>query len=93
MKAWGTAKTHRVIPVIQKEGYDENQKSIATLESELSDIRVSLARYTANVSEVINRELLEFKEQKDRLLGLRLTLASRLQRVQDNLRGSRAVRS
>jgi molybdopterin converting factor small subunit len=86
-------KNHRVIPVIQKKGYDENQKSIATLESELSDIRVNLARYTANVSEVVNRELLELKEQKDRLLALRLTLASRLQRVQDNLRGNRAVRS
>ena len=93
LKAWGAAKTHRVIPVIQKKGYDENQTSIATLESELSDIRVNLARYTANVSEVVNRELLELKEQKDRLLALRLTLASRLQRVQNNLRGSRAVRS
>lgn len=93
LKAWGAAKNHRVIPVIQKKGYDENQKTIATLESELSDIRVNLARYTANVSEVVNRELLELKEQKDHLLALRLTLASRLQRVQDNLRGNRAVRS
>ncbi len=47
---------------------------------------MNLARYTANVSEVVNRELLELKEEKDRLLALRLTLASRLQRVQDNLR-------
>jgi hypothetical protein len=93
LKAWGTAKNHRVIPAIQKKGYDENQKSIAMLESELSDIRVNLARYTANVSEVVNRELLELKEQKDRLLALRLTLASQLQRVQSNLRGNRAVRS
>ncbi len=93
LKAWGAAKSHRVIPVIQKKGYDENQKSIATLERELSDIRVNLARYTANVSEVINRELLELKEQKDRLLALRLTLASRLQRVQSNLRENRAARS
>lgn len=93
LKAWGAAKNHRVIPVVQKKGYDENQKSIATLESELSDIRVNLARYTANVSEVVNRELLELKEEKDRLLALRLTLSSRLQRVQNNLRSSRAVRS
>ncbi len=93
LKAWGTAKNHRVIPAIQKRVYDENQKSIATLESELSDIRVNLARYAANVSEVVNRELLEFKEQKDRLLGVRVALASRLRRVQSNLRGSRAVRS
>jgi hypothetical protein len=93
LKAWGTAKDHRVIPTIQKKGYDENQKSIAMLEGELSDIRANLARYTANVSEVVNRELLELKEEKDRLLALRLTLASRLQRVQGNLRGSRAIRS
>jgi len=93
LKGWGTAKKHRVIPSIQRKTYDENQKSIATLESELSDIRVNLARFTANVSEVVNRELLELKEQKDRLLVLRLTLASRLQRVQDNLRSSRMVRS
>jgi hypothetical protein len=92
LKAWGTAKNHRVIPAIQKRGYDENQKSIATLESELSDIRVHLARYTANVSEVVNRELLELKKQKDDLLALRLTLASRLQRVQGNLRDNRGVR-
>jgi uncharacterized protein YydD (DUF2326 family) len=93
LKAWGSAKSQRVIPTIQKKGYNENQKSIATLESELSDIRVNLARYAANVSEVVNRELLELKEQKDRLLALRLSLASRLQRVQSNLRGNRVVRS
>jgi hypothetical protein len=93
LKAWGAAKNHRVIPVVQKRGYDENQRSIASLESELSEIRVNLARYTANVSEIVNRELLELKEEKDRLLALRLTLSSRLQRVQNNLRGSRTVRS
>jgi Uncharacterised protein conserved in bacteria (DUF2326) len=93
LKAWGSARNYRVIPTIQKKGYDENQKNIATLESELSDIRTNLARYTANVSEVVNRELLELKEQKDRLLALRLTLASQLQRVQSNLRGNRTVRS
>lgn len=93
LKAWSSAKNHRVIPTIQKKGYDENQKSIATLEDELSDIRANLARYTANVSEVVNRELLELKQQKDNLLSFRLTLASRVQRVQGNLRGNRTVRS
>src|SRR3569623_1253232 len=93
MAAWGAAKNHRVIPSLKKKGYDENQKRIATPESELSDIRVKLALYTANVSEVVNRELLDLKEEKDRLLTLRLTLASRLQRVENTLRGNRAVRS
>ena len=93
LKAWAAAKSHRMIPVVQKKGYDENQKNIASLESELADIRVNLARYTANVSEVVNRELLELKEEKDRLLALRLALSGRLQRVQHNLRDSRAVRS
>lgn len=52
-----------------------------------------MARYTANVTEFVNRELLELKERKDRLLTFRLALASRLQRVQDNLRGTRGIRS
>lgn len=93
LNAWNSAKSQRVIPIVKKKGYDENQKTIATLESELSDIRQNLARYTANVSEVVNRELLELKAEKDRLLALRLTLSSRLQRVQGNLRGNRGVRS
>lgn len=77
LKAWGAAKTHRIIPAIQKKAYEENQKSISTLESELADIKVNLARYTSNVSEVVNRELLELKQEKDRLLALRLAMWAR----------------
>lgn len=93
LTAWNSAKSQRVIPIVKKKAYEENQKTISTLESELADIRQNLARYTANVSEIVNRELLELKAEKDRLLALRLTLSSRLQRVQSNLRGNRSVRS
>ena len=92
LNAWNSAKSQRVIPIVKKKAYDENQKTIATLERELTDIRQNLARYTANVSEVVNRELLELKGEKDRLLALRLTLSSRLQRVQSNLRGNPGIR-
>jgi hypothetical protein len=42
---------------------------------------------------VVNRELLELKEEKDRLLDVRMTVASRYQRVQSNQRDNRTVRS
>jgi hypothetical protein len=42
LKAWGTAKSYRVIPTIQKKGFNENQGSIAALENELADIRTNL---------------------------------------------------
>jgi hypothetical protein len=46
---------------------------------------------TTSARSTAKAELLQLKEQKDRLLALRLNLASRLRRVQDNL--AVAVRS
>ena len=93
LKAWSAAKNYKVIPAIKKKAYEDNQNRIATLEGELADVRLHLAQYTSNVSEVVNRELLELKEEKDRLLDVRMTVASRYQRVQSNLRNNRTVRS
>lgn len=93
LKAWSAAKNYKIIPAIKKRVYEDNQKRITALESELDDIKTNLARYTTNVSEVVNRELLELKEEKDRLLAIRLTVQSRLQRVQGNLRESRFIKS
>jgi hypothetical protein len=93
LKAWSAAKKYKVIPSIKKKAYEDNQNRIAMLEGELADVKSHLAQYTSNVSEVVNRELLELKEEKDRLLDVRMTVASRYQRVQSNQRDNRTVRS
>jgi len=93
LKALNAAKKQKIVPAINKIAYKENQKKIAILEKELADIKTNLARYTTNISEVVNKELLEIREEKDRLLAIRFTVLSRLQRVQDNLNVKRSIKS
>ena len=57
LKAWSAAKNYKVIPAIRKKAYEDNQNRIATLEGELADVRLHLAQYTSNVSEVVNLDL------------------------------------
>jgi uncharacterized protein YydD (DUF2326 family) len=92
-KALAAATKHDIVPAIGKREYANNQKRIAALEAELADIRSNLAKYATNLSSVVNKEVLQLKLDKDRLLALRLTLAGRLQRVQRNLLDNRIIRS
>jgi uncharacterized protein YydD (DUF2326 family) len=87
------ATKHEIIPTIGKRDYVNNKKRIAELEVDLADIRSNLAKYATNLSEIVNKEVLELKLEKDRLLALRLPLDGRLQRVRRNLRDDRVVRS
>ena len=93
VKAITAATKHDIVPAVSKRAYEENQKRISTLEGELADIRANLAKYATNISEIVNKEVLELKLEKDRLLAQWLTLANRLQRIQGNLHDSRAIRS
>ena len=87
------ASKQQILPAVGKRAYQENKDRISTLEQELADIRDNLAKYATNISEIVNREVLELKLEKDKLLAQRLTLTNRLQRIQENLRGNRAIRS
>lgn len=92
-KAILTAKANSVIPKISRSEYLDNQSVITRLETELADIRQNLARYATNLSAIVNEQVLELKIEKDELLSSRLNIASQLQRVGENLREARGVRS
>jgi hypothetical protein len=92
-KALNAATKQAIIPTIGKRDYFNNKKRIVELEGELADIRSNLAKYATNLSEIVNKEVLQLKLEKDRLLAMRLPLDGRLQRVQRNLRDDRVVRS
>jgi uncharacterized protein YydD (DUF2326 family) len=92
-KALKSAVKHRIVSPVGKRAYSSNAKRIVTLEAELADIRANLAKYATNLSEVVNREILALKVEKDRLLSLRLVTQTRLQRTQANLAGNRHIRS
>ena len=91
-KAINAATRQAIIPSVGKRQYTDNQKRISALEAELADIRDNLAKYATNLSAIVNRDVLELKFEKDRLLSQRLTLTGRLQRIQANLRNNRHVR-
>jgi hypothetical protein len=92
-KALLTAKRHNIVPAVGKRDYQENQKRITELEGELSAIKDSLALYATSLSEVVNKQVLDLKVEKDRLSELRLSLAARLERIQSNIAANRHIRS
>lgn len=77
-KALSAARRANLIPTIRKRDYQANQAKINEAEAELSDFSTRLDLFAANISEIVNREALEAKQQKDTLLDERRELQARL---------------
>jgi len=91
LKVIRAAASKQLIPKVTKTGYAQAQVQISALERDLEDVRQNLASYATSLSAVINKEVLELKERKDKLLQRRMTVAGRLQRVDRNLNGKRSL--
>lgn len=91
--AFNAAVKNQLLPKIGKRHYDANESKIEQLEGELNAIRVDLAKYATNLSEVVDREVLQLKAERDQLSELKLGLASKLSRTQRNISGNRHIRS
>ena len=83
----------KVIPKIGKKEYEKTSKRIEDIQREISDIGDNLKKYTINLSEIVNREVLELKREKDDLLSIKYRLDSRIERVKGNLTRGRHLRS
>lgn len=93
LNAVRNAKQHSVIPKINKPQYVSNQLLISRLQGELAEIKTNLSKYATNLSAIVNKEIYGLKVEKDKLLNRRLQVSSQLQRVADNLRETRHVKS
>ncbi|WP_286998927.1 MULTISPECIES: DUF2326 domain-containing protein [Comamonas] len=91
LKVIRAAASKQLIPKVTKTGYADAKVQIASLERDLEEVRKNLASYATSLSAVINKEVLALKERKDDLLQRRMTVAGRLQRVDRNLGGKRAL--
>lgn len=91
--ALSSAFKNRIIPKIGKREHKANEERIAQIEKEIDDIKVNLAKYATNIAEVVNREVLELKVQKDELLTIKLKLESKLARVERNISENRHIKS
>ena len=78
----------KIISKPSKPQYKNNLATIEAINSEIDEIKHNLAKYSINIAEIANKEILELKERKDRLLSEKLTLDIRLQRVRNDLSGN-----
>jgi hypothetical protein len=91
--ALSSATKHGFAPALGKRQYTANQKRIDELEAEVAEIRDNLAKFATNISEIVNREVLRLKFDKDKLLESRMVIAGRLARVRQNLSENRHIQS
>lgn len=82
-----------LIPKITKPQYKKNLTAISEIKNEIEDIKNNLAKYAINIAEVANKEIMELKVNKDKLLSEKLALDSRLARVRSDLSQNKSVRS
>ena len=76
-----------------KTKYKENITKISAVDSEIEEIKRNLKKYALNISEIANREVMELKVEKDRLLSEKLRLDSRLLRVRNDLDQNKTIKS
>lgn len=84
---------NRIVPKISKREHQANAERIAQMELEIEEVKVSLAKFATNIGELVNREALELKVQKDRLLESKLTVESKLVRIRANLQNNKHISS
>lgn len=83
----------KLIPKILKPSYLENKEIIETVQIELSEIKEQLAKYTDNLNEIVSKELLELKADKDVLLADELNFNAQLNQLRSNLTSSKHFKS
>lgn len=82
-----------LIPKITKRQYEKSLERITAIDKEISDIKINLAKYAVNISEIANREILELKGMKDKLLSEKANVESRLSRVKNDLVENKHIKS
>ena len=74
-----------LISKTSKINYKNNLTAITSIDAEVEDIKNNLKKYAVNITEIVNREVMDLKLEKDKLLSEKLRLDSRLLRVKNDL--------
>lgn len=93
LRALRSAFKQQLLLKVGKREREQNQNRIDQIRKEIDDIKQHLAIYATNLSMVMNRNVIELKERKDRLLEAQLSLRSSLSRVEANISGNRHIKS
>ncbi len=88
------ADVHRknFVERLTKTGYKQNQLQLELIDTEVVDIKENLLEYTLNVEELVDKEVIELKTEKSRLLKTIGNLKNKIGRIELNL-GEKRVKS
>jgi hypothetical protein len=76
-----------------KAQYKNNLESVSSINNEIEEIKDNLKKYAINIAEIANREVMELKVAKDKLLSEKLSLDTRLLRVKNDLDKNKSLKS
>jgi len=82
-----------LIPNVTKSEYKKTTEVIKNVEAELEDIKNNLLKYTINTSELVNKELIELKKEKEDLLKIKFRLNNKRERLMSNLNQKNPIKS
>lgn len=70
---------------ITKTEFEKNQNEIDRIEKEIKSIQDNLLKYTLNIEELSNKELISLKTEKKKLLRAQALVLNKLQRIDLNI--------
>jgi hypothetical protein len=74
-----------IVPNITRANFLKNEKEIERINKDIEDIKDNLLKYTLNIEELSNKEIIELKTQKQRLLETQSIIINKIRRLEINL--------
>ncbi|MFI0430674.1 DUF2326 domain-containing protein [Mariniflexile sp. HMF6888] len=73
------------IPRITKTTFEKNNRQLEIIEKEISDIKDNILKFTLNIEELTNKEVIDLKVEKSHLLKEQSIILNKIQRIDLNL--------
>jgi hypothetical protein len=74
-----------IVPKVTKTDFQKNEKKIQRINSEIEDIQNNLLKFTLNIEELSNKEIIELKTHKQKLLDAQSSVQNKIRRIKINL--------
>ena len=78
-------RNHYARKISNKSEYKANLKEIENLNAKIKDIKENILKYITNIEELINKEAIDLKSKKNKLLTLKNKYENHLLRIENNL--------
>lgn len=75
----------KYIPQITKTTYKQNKEELVVLDKEINNIKENILKFTLNIEQLTNKEVIELKTEKNKLLKQQSALLNKISRIDQNL--------